>query len=572
MLIDPRPIARALRAAASRLPAARGGNVVILFAFLSLPLLGFTGAAIDYGMATRLETKLQAATDATALALCQTPSATTSTVLQTQANTTMIGYMGASVTVDALGITSNPRQITLTTHIPSPAFFGKVTGVTGMRPRAVARCATPLPKTFEIALVLDNTGSMNISDGTQTKMQALKTAASNFVDYVYNNTSKFAAGTRISIVPFAGAVAVDPTTYRTASWIDLTGKSSLHWTNVTGATAAGFTSRLGIFASLKLAYAGWDWAGCFETLPYPLNVQDAAPAASNPDSYFVPLFAPDEPGNGSTAYASINTGYGTEYVFNSYIDDYNSLSGCGSQTMTFSAAQARACKYKSPRDASPTSYNNYTGLPNGPNFACTTKPLQTLTSSTATLKSLINGMGPLGSTNIHEGLMWGWRTLSPVSVFASDPNSTPPAAYGSSSINKIIILMTDGENSWPFNGNSPSNNKSQYFAAGYLRNADGSSPNPRLPPANQNVSDSTNARAALDALTLQGCTNAKAAGVSIYTIGFSIPNDPIDQQGLNLLSACASSSSQAFVANNSASLLNAFDQIAASIGTLRLTQ
>ncbi|WP_204276579.1 hypothetical protein, partial [Klebsiella aerogenes] len=87
----------------------------------------------------------------------------------------------------------------------------------------------------------------------------------------------------------------------------------------------------------------------------------------------------------------------------------------------------------------------------------------------------------------------------------------------SSTVNKIIILMTDGENSWPTY--SSSWNQSQYFAAGYLRNANGSTPNPRLPPGNQNVSNATNARAALDALTATACTNAKTAGISVYTIG-----------------------------------------------------
>ena len=576
------PGVRRLRTAWAAFPGARSGNVVILFAFLSLPILGLTGAAIDYGMATRLETKLRAATDATALALCQTPGTTTTAALQTQANAMMTGYMGASVTIDPLGVTTNPRQITLTTHIPSTALVGKFTGVTTIRPHAVARCATPLPKTFEIALVLDNTGSMDISDGTQTKMQALKTAASNFVDYVSKSDS-FATGTRISIVPFAGAVALPPAKYASASFVDLAAKSRYHWSNVAGATAAGFTNRFGIFNKLKLAYSGWDWAGCFETLPYPLNVQDMAPVVTNPDSYYVPLFAPDEAGDGMSYafwydYSNRNASY------NSYIDDYHNAGGCAAKSDTYANLESRACKYVSPRDASPYAGGG-TSMPNGPNFGCTTKPLITLTTTStatgvSTLKSLITSMAPLGSTNIHEGFMWGWRTLSPLSVFASDPNSTPPSAYGASTssstnaVNKIIILMTDGENSWPVLDSSQSNpNKSQYFAMGYLKNsADNTDPNSRLPTTNQNVSNGTNARAALDALTLLGCTNAKAAGVSIYTIGFSIQNDPIDQQGLSLLSACASASNQFFVANDANSLINAFNQIAASIGTLRLTQ
>ena len=42
------------------------GNVAIIFSLAAIPLMFMTGAAIDYGFATRLETKLQTATDATA--------------------------------------------------------------------------------------------------------------------------------------------------------------------------------------------------------------------------------------------------------------------------------------------------------------------------------------------------------------------------------------------------------------------------------------------------------------------------------------------------------------------------
>ncbi|AWN34737.1 pilus assembly protein TadG-related protein [Methylobacterium radiodurans] len=552
----------AFRRAFARLRGARDGNVAILFAFLSLPILGFTGAAIDYGLATRLEVKLQAATDATALALCQTPLSTTKAALQLQAGTMMTGFMGATVTLDAITITDNPRQITLTARAPSPIFFGKITGTTTIRPRATARCATPLPKTFEIALVLDNTGSMNVSGGGQTKMQALKTAAANFVDYVYSNDA-FSAGTRLSIVPFASAVAI-PASYRSASWIDLTGKSSYHWTNVLSPGGSNFTNRLQIFAKLQGVYAGWGWAGCLETLPYPLNIQDMTPSSN--DSYFVPMLAPDEPGDSSATYACV----GQNCSYNSYIDDKTDKTNCDTtNNLTFAQLEGRACKYVSPTGATPTNSNYFTGVPNGPNFGCTTQPLQTLTSDTAALKALINSMAPLGSTNIYEGLMWGWRTLSPLSVFAG--GASPPASYSSSAVNKVLILMTDGENSWPMNGNSPYN-QSMYFPAGYIKNADGSGPNPRLPPGNQNISTTSRARNALDALTSLACSNAKAAGISIYTIGFSVPADPIDQQGLNLLSSCASATNQFFVANDANGLITAFNQIASSIGSLRLTQ
>jgi len=551
-----------------------GGNVALLFAFLSVPMLMVGGAAIDYGFATRLETKLQAATDATALLLCQTPLTTSSSDLNALARTAMNGAMGAAnLVVDPLGITSNPRQITLKARKLSTTFFGKLTGTTRINPGATSQCATPLPKTFEIALVLDNTGSMQSSSGGQSKLQAVQTAATNFVNYVSTN-SAFSSATRIAIVPFAGAVAVDPTAYRNASWIDVNGQSSYHWLNVGSLTGTGFTSRFDIFNKLQNASAGWGWAGCLETLPYPLNVQDGSPTTGNKDSLYVPLFAPDEPGDGSSGYASYTYNSTQNISFNSYIDDSTSVGSCTKWAInpSFQTAEGRACKYSNPRNAAPTLSNPYTKIPNGPNFGCTTQPLQRLTTDTTVLKNVINKMAPLGSTNIHEGFMWGWRTLSPLSVFADG------AAYSSSSnttnantVNKIMILMTDGTNSWPDNPYTNYNN-SMYFAAGYFKNMDGSTPNSRLPATNQDMSDAASARNALDALTATACKNAKAVNISIFTIGFSIASDPIDAAGQTLLKNCASSPDQYFLANDSDGLLDAFQKIQTSIGKLRLTQ
>jgi Flp pilus assembly protein TadG len=562
---------------ARRLFRDRRGNVAILFAFLSVPMLMFSGAAVDYGFATRLETKLQAATDATALLLCQTPLTTTAAELNVLAQTTMNGFMGmANLVVDPLTITSNPRQITLTAHKQSTTFFGKLTGTVVINPGATSQCATPLPKTFEIALVLDNTGSMSASSGGQSKLQAVQTAATNFVNYVYTN-SAFSTATRIAIVPFAGAVAVNPTTYRYATWIDQTGQSSYHWTNVLSPAGSNFSSRFDIFAKLQGSNAAWGWGGCLESLPYPLNVQDGAPTSGNKDSYFVPLFAPDEPGDASSSYRGFSDNGGSYWSYNSYIDDDTSTSGgaCPIKSLSYDAALGRACKYVSPRNATSSSY---IGIPNGPNFGCTTQPLQPLTNDQNALKTLINNMAPLGSTNIHEGFMWGWRTLSPKSVFSASYSSlNAPAAYATTSsttnattINKIIILMTDGTNSWTANPSAPTG--SLYFAAGYFQNANSTSANPRMPTTNQNVSDAGSARNALDALTAQACANAKAVNISVYTIGFSVSSDPIDSAGQTLLRNCASSPSQFFIANTADDLIGAFQKIQASIGALRLTQ
>ncbi len=439
-----------------------------------------------------------------------------------------------------------------------------MTSVVSPAVKASAQCATGgTPQVYEIALVLDTTGSMNNSAGTQSKMQAAQQAASDFVGFVFA-TPSFAAGTRIAIVPFAAAVAVDPVAYRYASWIDKTGASKYHWNNIEH-PGSGFTSRFDIFDQMKLTNATWGWNGCLESLGYPQNTQDGYATAS--DSLYVPMFAPDEDGTG------------TNGSYNSYLNDYkssgnplfdllfptncpqNSIAGYGDDS------QARSCKYKYASGAA-VKYSSGTSLANGPGYMCTSKPLQRLTTSIGTLKALIASLASQGSTNIFEGVMWGWRTLSPISVFG-DGGSYAGATK------KVLVLMTDGTNTW---NTDTSYNKSSYSALGYIRNADGTSPNSRLPSTNQNLTDDTSTRNALDALTAQACTNAKAAGVTIYTVAFSTPGDPIDTIGVSLLANCASSAtvqpsgSKAFVANDAVALKAAFSSIGTSIGKIRLSQ
>ena len=123
--------------------------------------------------------------------------------------------------------------------------------------------------------------------------------------------------------------------------------------------------------------------------------------------------------------------------------------------------------------------------------------------------------------------------------------------------------MTDGYNNWSAAANTWG--LSNYEAPGYFKLANG-----RMPPANQNITTLAQSRAALDELTLEACTNAKAKGIIIYTVGFSISSDPIDQQGQNLLQACATDKAHAFIANDGTSLVDAFNQIGIGMGKLRI--
>jgi hypothetical protein len=176
-----------------------------------------------------------------------------------------------------------------------------------------------------------------------------------------------------------------------------------------------------------------------------------------------------------------------------------------------------------------------------------------------TLTSKINGLSPNGDTNLHEGFMWGWRSISPTAPFSDcKAYDTSPAATNQ----KVIVLMTDGFNNWSAAANTWG--LSSYEAPGYFTLANG-----RMPPANQNITSLAQSRAALDELTLEACTNAKSKGVVIYTVGFTVSSDPIDSQGKALLQSCATDAAHAYIATDASSLADAFNQIGAGIGKLR---
>ena len=48
---------------------ADGGNVMLTFALLTVPMMGFVGSAVDYSRANSAKAAMQAAADATALML-----------------------------------------------------------------------------------------------------------------------------------------------------------------------------------------------------------------------------------------------------------------------------------------------------------------------------------------------------------------------------------------------------------------------------------------------------------------------------------------------------------------------
>jgi hypothetical protein len=164
-----------------------------------------------------------------------------------------------------------------------------------------------------------------------------------------------------------------------------------------------------------------------------------------------------------------------------------------------------------------------------------------------------------GGTNSNEGIAWGWRVLSPTAPF------TEGAAYGDA--RQIMVVMGDGRNAIVDNPNS--DQRSDLTACGHLelwqnstcRNAVPASV--RIMPTNKSQLESH-----LNTRMAQTCTNAKAAGVEIYTILYQEP----DSTTRALFRACATTTDRAFEAEGSEDPLAAFGEIADTIGELRISR
>jgi Flp pilus assembly protein TadG len=179
---------------------------------------------------------------------------------------------------------------------------------------------------------------------------------------------------------------------------------------------------------------------------------------------------------------------------------------------------------------------------------CPSVGLQPLTNDAKLLNGMIDKLQASGSTAGQIGLQWGWYLLSPNwrSVL---PTPSIPVNYGTPDSEKYLILMTDG-----------------------LFNSDGSGL------TNSQIASFSGISQRSGRLAMSYCSAIKDKGVKLYTIGFNlkgITSVGERTEAIRMLTDCATTptgSEQTFYnAENGADLKKAFDDIAAHIQTLRLT-
>jgi Flp pilus assembly protein TadG len=511
------------------------GVSAVFFGIMFTALFLAGAIAVEYGRITKEEAEQQTALDAAVLAASNELGLPDQDTLgQARAEKFFRANMpaGSTATV-SVNLDSVAGEVTGTSRNSLDTIFyrNQVLG-SHRRDHFDVEASTRVVKgdgKIEIALVVDNSGSMSAD------LESLKTAATNLVNVAFTG----AEGTdkvKVGIVPFAASVNIG-SVYKDAAWMDTEAAGPTHSENFSETK-----SRFDLFDEL-----GTDWAGCVEARPSPNDVNDVTPETATPSTLFVPMFAPDEPDD-------VNADVEGYSYSNNYISDFGgtcpapeqqcvrfnkkkgTCSEYGPVPIDVATAQSRICKYSG---ATPDF--------NGPNSGCTTPAIQPLTSTKLTITTAIGGLVASGNTNIGEGTMWGWRVLSPSAPF------TEGRSYTEEKNKKVLVVMTDGANTYTYKDNP---NKSRYGAFGYAIKG-------RLG-TDYSSSDYSNA---MDVKLTSACTNAKAAGIIIYTVAFRLEDDPDTQA---LLTACASDSDHYYAASSQDSLIQAFETIGKEISKLRI--
>jgi Flp pilus assembly protein TadG len=215
---------------------------------------------------------------------------------------------------------------------------------------------------------------------------------------------------------------------------------------------------------------------------------------------------------------------------------------------TGSAAYTDDAPNTASKKVGPGYFNNSTSAGNCGSLNVSTtdvekNSIQPLTNDKTLLKRRIDKLETDGGTAGHLGTAWAWYMLSPNWAYLW-PSANQPKAYGAEKLQKYAILMTDGEYNTMYCNGAPAKNSS---GAAINCNA-------------------TNGQSYNQARTL--CTNMKAKGITVYTVGFALDT----QNAKDTLQQCASSPDKFFNAEDGAELRLSFRAIALEVAKLSLSQ
>ena len=503
----------------------RRGNVAMIFSLALIPVTLLSGGAVDLSQAMNARSRLAQALDAAALAVGVNTSLSNSDALAIANDFIAANYPDrelGSVANVTVNIDDESDTVTVTGEARVQTIFLGLAGIEHITVHWQSEVQRARQR-LELVMVLDNTGSMGGS-----KIRSLRDSAELLTQILFEAADEV-GDVRVGLVPFAATVNVG-TRYEREWWLDPDARSPVHgeWAGPDGVaeieTCSGWGWRRRCTTE-EINVNHWElydemryasWGGCVEARPIPYDIDDTPPSNGNPETLFVPYFAPDEPDIGN---------YG-----NDYIDDGVS-GGVGERLVNLDK------------------YHNSSANTRYPNRSCTTEPITPLTTSQNTIEHAIGDMEANGNTNIPNGIGWGVRVISPGEPF------TQGTGWDDDEVIKAMVILTDGNN--VMSGRN-TDLMSDYEAYGYARDG-------RL---GIRTSSGGQLSDELDDRTEAACNYAKSMGIRVYTITFQVSSSSTR----SLMRGCASHPSLYFDSPSNEALEDAFEMIAGDLTNLRLSR
>lgn len=326
------------------------GNTTIMFALAVVPLLLAAGAGIDMLRANSTQTVLQGAADAAAIAGAASGKTNQDDLMKIV--TDYVIANGVPKAVEAISsldaaLDQKNRTFSVTLKGKINTSLMRIAGISTMDVGAYSQVSLG-NEGLEVALVLDNTGSMNDSN----RLPALKAAAKQLVDEVFT-----AAGgnyIKVGVVPFSEYVNVGMGN-RNAAWINVPADTS-STTNQCWDTYPAATK-----SNCRMETSSWSLDG-------------------------VPQ---------SSTYEVCDWNYGTPVQQCGPVTNSLTWNGCvGSRGIAEDVGIGNPA-------------SRYPGVQN---VNCPVDLLP-LTSDKSTVNAKIEAMTGVGNTYIPSGLVWGWNIL-----------------------------------------------------------------------------------------------------------------------------------------------------------------
>lgn len=232
----------------------QGGSILTYAALAIIPIAGFSGVAIDSARGYLLRSHLSESLDAAALAAGR---AMTLEEVQTDVSRFFDlnfrdGYMGATVEGPTATFSAETGEIHVSARAHLDTSFMKLLGQDDIYIQASTRIKRNV-RGMELALIMDNTGSMRSS----SKMSTMKNAALDLVDILYGERESI-DDFWISVVPYTASVNIGNAHY---AWLQNYQPSD---------------------------YNPTVWKGCVEARPTPYDLNDDPPTIQMFNPYFYP--------------------------------------------------------------------------------------------------------------------------------------------------------------------------------------------------------------------------------------------------------------------------------------------